>query len=108
METDLLKLPICPSCKDTKYVTDRWCRPFADHHYHICYKCCINWSPHLGVRKDDWLMEMKHKTIADSAYAKWIADHKPYGRDQEFWLEAEREYYSHLNCVNRQNDVVLL
>lgn len=99
MENDLLKLPICPSCKDTKYVTDRWCRPLACHYFYICYRCCIDWSPNLGVRKSEWLMEHKHKAIADSAYARWLAADKPSGKDQEFWLAAEQEYYSNLRCM---------
>lgn len=44
-------------------------------------------------------MEHKHKAIADSAYARWIAADKPYGKDQEFWLAAEQEYYSNLRCM---------
>lgn len=103
MEKELLKLPICPQCNETKYVTDRWCRPMACTYYYICYRCCINWSPELGVEKNDWLMENKHKFIADTAYRHWADNNKPYGRDQEFWLAAEREYYGGLKCMAQEN-----
>jgi predicted ATPase len=42
-----------------------------------------------------------HKDITEQAYKLWLAAGEPYGRDKEFWLEAEH-YLWHLN--NQKKD----
>ena len=38
--------------------------------------------------------------IAMLAYYKWEAEGRPEGRSEEFWVEAEREFYDMLNANN--------
>jgi predicted ATPase len=44
---------------------------------------------------------LNHEDITERAYKLWLAAGEPYGRDEEFWLEAEH-YLWHLN--NQKKD----
>lgn len=115
MDKELLKLPICPKCVDTKYVTDRWCNPLVGSYHYICFRCCLSWRVNdysSEVETDDWLSKQKHETLSKSAYQKWIDAGKPTGRDKEFWIAAEEEYYSQIKSLisakEQSNDCVLI
>jgi hypothetical protein len=83
-------LPICPRCKDTKYVVPD---PALSSRDQICSRCSIKWN--IYGRVDDFvscvnkMTSLKYK-IKQEAERLWSEAGKPEGRDKEFWLAAEK------------------
>src|SRR4051812_16242291 len=95
MDNQIFKLPICPQCKDTKYV-------FRDlailETYKHCDRCSISWDL-MGNIKDyskfickdgEQYITPTKRRIKKEAERLWAEAGNPDGRSEEFWLTAEK------------------
>jgi len=104
----IFTLPICPQCKDTKYVGQLSFGSHVENHLglavksvksiqQMCDRCSIKWN-HNGkiepystmvINGKQYVTPLKRK-IQEEAERLWVEAGKPKGRSEEFWFAAEK------------------
>jgi len=81
----------CDACNGQSVIHD-------GRRYNICQKC--KGAGHVPVLEiySKFYKRSNHEDISKLAYFKWLEAGKPEGRNEQFWLEAEKELRDHKQC----------